>query len=365
MKRFAVLVGSAAALVLVFGGSAFASGVDDKSPEQKLRKDVAKQVTKYTQCLTKATSKCEKNGANSGVECHLDTGAVDYAGDSTLDPKNKQPAAFQADIAKCDSKLNFAKKGSGDPVADYQAIGCPGDCADTVLGDDPGGTQRCADLTAFQTNVKSTAPDSAKSTLGLLATLLDGACGADTGKPNTDPARQECNSNNAKALGKYSKGLFKCQEKCENDYKGKKGGGGDNDRPLCIVGAVGASAEITECEAAVKAKAGTITPFVTTLVLPQIVSAVNDVTDGFYNKDNPLTTENEAGDDDVCSTCGNNDQEGIEECDGTDDGLCSGACTANCTCPSVCGNGVQQAGEECDGADDLACPGLCAACNCL
>jgi hypothetical protein len=51
----------------------------------------------------------------------------------------------------------------------------------------------------------------------------------------------------------------------------------------------------------------------------------------------------------------------VEECDGTDDDNCPGACQANCTCQQTCGNNVIEFGEQCDGTSDAACPGQCGA----
>src|SRR5262249_26920686 len=151
-------------------------------------------------------TKCEEGSGTSAVECHADTGVVDYAGDMTLDPKNKQPAQFQDAIAKCDDKVNLSKKGSF-----YTAIGCPGDC-------DPGtaGTQQCADLPAFQASVIGTAAGSAKAQLGTLAALIGSGCDDDVGGGPTDPALIACGFQNAATLSFYAKGLYKCQEKCEN-----------------------------------------------------------------------------------------------------------------------------------------------------
>jgi len=56
-----------------------------------------------------------------------------------------------------------------------------------------------------------------------------------------------------------------------------------------------------------------------------------------------------------------------EQCDGTDDAGCPGACRPDCTCsgPVVCGdNVVNQVSEDCDGTDDTACPGACLP-NCI
>jgi cysteine-rich repeat protein len=63
------------------------------------------------------------------------------------------------------------------------------------------------------------------------------------------------------------------------------------------------------------------------------------------------------------AVCGNNCTGVGEECDGTDDALCSGICQPDCTCPeAICGNAVVEAGEECDDGDVDAgdgCDGSC------
>ncbi len=69
----------------------------------------------------------------------------------------------------------------------------------------------------------------------------------------------------------------------------------------------------------------------------------------------------------TCPTCGDDSvNQPSEQCDGTDDSACPDACQANCTCGTgVCGNGMTDFGEDCDGADDDACPGACQAnCTC-
>ena len=62
--------------------------------------------------------------------------------------------------------------------------------------------------------------------------------------------------------------------------------------------------------------------------------------------------------------CGDNDvNRFVEECDGTDDANCPGACLANCTCNATCGNNVIEFGEQCDGTSDAACDNQCGAPN--
>src|SRR5260221_7632661 len=142
-KLSRVLVG-AAALALI-GTAARANVIDPSVDTQhktdaKLRTNVGGQVAKYTFCLVKAATTCEKKGLSSHTECHLQTGVVDFE-----PTPGKVTEKFQAAIAKCDAKIDLTKKGT-----DYMGIGCPGDC-DSVAA----GVQECADLTAFQATITS------------------------------------------------------------------------------------------------------------------------------------------------------------------------------------------------------------------
>lgn len=65
--------------------------------------------------------------------------------------------------------------------------------------------------------------------------------------------------------------------------------------------------------------------------------------------------------------CGNDVTESGEQCDGSDDAACPGACGGDCSCPApVCGNDMAETGEACDGSDASGCPtGLCESdCSC-
>ena len=88
---------------------------------------------------------------------------------------------------------------------------------------------------------------------------------------------------------------------------------------------------------------------------------IDDLTENECADQNGVTFF-EAGEicnDDCPAICGDNVNNRIfEECDGTDDAACPGACRDNCRC-GVCGDGVQTGKEECDGADDEACAGIC------
>jgi hypothetical protein len=132
-------------------------------------------------------------------------------------------------------------------------------------------------------------------------------------------------------LTKYSKFLGKCYEKCENDYKDKKGDGGGNDDPNCLVTDAGNDPVFDTCasDALTKAqKKVTLGTTVAANVLPLVQGALDDASDGLYNRFDPV---NPGGN--PCGTCGDATREGAEECDGADDLACPGSCNANCTCP--------------------------------
>jgi len=311
------IVGMAAAAMLVASG-ALAHVIDpnDKllKPQFKLRADIAKQVSKYTFCLVKATTTCEKKGENSGVECDLATGTISF-----VDPTGKVEPKFQAAIAKCDTKIDLDKKGNL-----YTEIGCPGDCNTGAAG-----VQECASVDAFQSTVTAVTPASPKGQLGLLAAAIDLGCSLTLGGANTDEARIDCVTTNAKLMTKYSQGLFKCQQKCELDVKDKKGNGGTTNGDECMSG-LSTDANFLACDT----KAGSkviplMDPNVVGAVLPLVRAAINTATDGLFNREDPTGTPDSS----PCGNCGNVTREGAEECDGADDALCPGACNADCTCP--------------------------------
>lgn len=306
LAAFGLMLGASAALGHVLDPSVDAA----TKAAAKHRADIAKQVSKYTFCLVKVAQKCEKGGANSGVECNLATGNA-YSPEAT--------AKFQAAITKCDSKVALAKKGN-----DYVAIGCPGDCNASAPG-----VQRCTDVAAFQASLLSVTASSPKGQLGLLATIIDGACGTDLGGANTDPARIACAADQAKLMSKYAQGVFKCQAKCENDFKGSKGNGGPSNGVECTAGAPGADPVFTACVNKGLSKVSPkFSPSVAALV-PVVNAVINDATGGLYNRFDPTSTPDAS----PCGTCGDNTREGAEQCDGTDDSACPGSCAAACTCP--------------------------------
>jgi hypothetical protein len=201
----ALLASSASALIL-----------GDKTDEQKLRRDIQKQQSKFVDCIVKAALKCEKNGAvGNPPECDISTGD-----DGT--PANDDQSFMDA-LAKCEGKVDYTKKLFGDIASDYDAIGCPGD---SVPGgaDDP-----FTDLVTYQAG----ANDSAKSQVDTLAAVLAGAAVGAGGPCNAAADPNDCVNDLAKLAGGYAKGLFKCISLCENDYKNKKGNGGPTDAANC------------------------------------------------------------------------------------------------------------------------------------
>jgi hypothetical protein len=133
--------------------------------------------------------------------------------------------------------------------------------------------------------------------------------------------------NNAATLSKYSQGIFKCQGKCENDYSGKIGNGGLTNGPECVSGDPGADPAFIACDNAALTKAGTLTPAVAAQLLPLIRGAIDTANGDLYDRFDPTGTPTDS----PCGTCGNNDREGAEVCDGTDLGTCI-VCKPDCTC---------------------------------
>jgi hypothetical protein len=220
MRKFSNVVRGAA----FFGGMLFLASnasaliLADKSDPQKLRKDIQKQQAKFVNCLVKAALKCESTGADLDPECDLPTG--------TATPPANGKGTFVADIAKCESKVDYTKKSYSSIASDYDDIGCPGDSV-------PGGSDDpFTDLVAYQ----AAALENAKTQVDLVSTILAGAandpgiCASGTGEEQND-----CVVDLAKRVGSYAKSLFKCLGNCENDYKNKKGNGGPTDGPNCTL----------------------------------------------------------------------------------------------------------------------------------
>jgi hypothetical protein len=188
-----------AGLLLTTWTAAPAEVLLEKSPGQKLRADVAKQLAGYVKCLASAAQACEKTGANLGLDCDVANGATAPG----ADPKAK----FAAQVAKCDAKLDFDKKGpDGNTSAqNYELIGCPRF----------GGGQQLADMDALEDDA------------GYLKLLINGMVG-NIASVSACTDSKACNADSKVALALFQ-GIAKCQAACENDYKAKLGNGGPTD----------------------------------------------------------------------------------------------------------------------------------------
>ncbi len=193
--------------------------------------------------------------------------------DGGIDPKGK----FGPALAKCASKVLLSKKspsGGADPVGDYQGIGCPGDSNSGTLGDQP-----FSDLNAYQAGALT----NSRTQVAGLAAVID-LLGCAAGSGNTDQADIDCVQSNAEKLSALTKGVFKCGDKCENDYKDKAGNGGTTDGSNC---AQGGDANNQICLDAAMAKAIKKGPFdagVQTSVLPLVQSALTTAGNDLYNQ---------------------------------------------------------------------------------
>jgi hypothetical protein len=312
-----VAAGLAAAFVFTSAAQGFV--LDAGTDAQKHRRDIGKQLAKYVFCLGKVGINCEKKGAHTGTECNLADGSTA----PTIDPGTA--GKFSAGLASCDGKFVAEKK---QKTSDYQQIGCPGDCDEGAAG-----IQQCADLGDYDDNVTDGAnAGGAKTQVTVLGGLIGANCVTHLGLPagtSADEVAIKCALNDAKRLSKYAKGVNKCVELCENDYKDKKGNGGPTDDPVCDVTAPGGAFADCLAKKADKALEKVIAPGNSGFVVGLIDTALNDAAQDLYNKDDPTTDP----DVNVCGTCGDNVREGSEECDGGDDDACAGSCNANCTCP--------------------------------
>jgi hypothetical protein len=235
MKKRLVLL--AAGLFVVNLGTAHALVLLSGAPAQILRKDVGKQLSKYALCLIKALQGCEATGASSGPECIISDPNSVPPGLPTATPPADGKIKFVAAVALCETKVLLSKKSptrsdvlpNGDPVADYESIGCPGDS-----DPDAGGDQLYTDLNAYQAGSVA----SVKAVVAAQSVLIDTFGCAAGGNHTADApptgtwtleADLACVADEGKKLGKLVKGIFKCGAKCENDYKDIFGNGGTTD----------------------------------------------------------------------------------------------------------------------------------------
>lgn len=189
----------AAALLVATGSAAHALVFADKSPEQKLRADIGKQIAGYMKCLGKAVVACEKTGVLAGAECTVEGGAVT----APADPKGK----FAAAVAKCDAALDYGRKAPRDltSLQSYELLGCPA----YGSGFEFSGLEQYAQ---FLLLVKPSLDDLVDDMPFVSGCTDAKSCAAA-----------------AKVLLDAADAIQRCKLACENDYKDKKGNGGLTD----------------------------------------------------------------------------------------------------------------------------------------
>ena len=74
MRKGLAWIAAGAILALASGASAHVIDPAVNKDAFKLRADIAKQVSKYTFCLVKAATTCEKKSPTSAPECGLAAG---------------------------------------------------------------------------------------------------------------------------------------------------------------------------------------------------------------------------------------------------------------------------------------------------
>jgi len=271
--RTSRLMAAAIAGLMVSGTSASALVLVEKSEAQKLRADIQKQQHGLVACLVKAATNCEKSGNLVGAECNLATG--------TATPPADAKGKFAGDIAKCASKLAFLKKAKTlNATTGYTAMGCPGDSDSGTAGDQP-----YADVTAWQ----AATPAATRSQINTLAVALGALSGC--GSQPDVKSQQKCQNAEVKRISSYAFAIQKCQLACENDYKNKKGDGGNTDSAnACSVNANASSgtgdANFNACIAKAYAKATKtpLPPNVDLLVMPSLATALNEANNDVNNE---------------------------------------------------------------------------------
>jgi hypothetical protein len=243
----------AAALLLTTGSAAHALVLTEKSPAQKLRADVGKQIHGYLKCLGKAAVACEKTGASTDAECILDTGAVT----APADPKGK----FAAAVGKCDAALDFGRKAPRDLTSfeSYQLLGCP----NYGIGFTFSGLEQYAQF------------------LGLVKPAMDDLIDEMPFMSGCSDAKSCANA--AKILLNLIDGLNRCDLTCEEDYKDKKGNGGTTDDLVQCDATGDAKAQACNAKVAAKFLKNADAWPLRDLVIPQIAPMFDGFNDRLWN----------------------------------------------------------------------------------
>jgi hypothetical protein len=126
--------------------------------------------------------------------------------------------------------------------------------------------------------------------LGLLRVAAINGCDVICGgEPShkIEKCEGKCVDDIAKRFTKMTLGIAKCLEKCENDYKDKKGNGGPTDLGNCEVALTnnGQDANFFACTDKVfeKAEKKAAWPAPLAGILPVVIGSLNDGNDAAYN----------------------------------------------------------------------------------
>lgn len=189
----------AAALLLSTGSAAHALIFAEKTPEQKLRADIGKQIFGYLKCLGQAAVACEKTGALPARECVVATGVAT----APADPKAK----FAAAIAKCDAKLDYGRKAprGSTSLQSYELLGCP----------------------SYGSGLQFASLEQYKQILLTAKSVIDNFVGNMPFVAGCTDAKS-CAADAKHLLGLIDS-MARCKLACENDYKDRKGNGGPTD----------------------------------------------------------------------------------------------------------------------------------------
>jgi hypothetical protein len=242
-----------AGLLLSASTAAHAVVLDDKSPAQKLRADISRQVLSYMKCLANVQLACEKTGILPAPECNLATGTAV----APADPKG----TFAGQIAKCDAKLDFDKKGpkGNSPLQNYELIGCPS----------WGAGVRFPSMAQFQ------------AAAGFLKATVTGFVGNVTSASGcTD--NKTCKTD-GKLIFDFIKAVSACQTACENDYKDKKGNGGPTDSTTLCEPNGNLTTQVCILKAFDKFSDKAVTWPSTQLAAIFVIDEVDELNDGLFN----------------------------------------------------------------------------------
>ncbi len=331
MKRNATLAAAVPILLLAGAAAAYVLDAGVTKSANKWRSDVQKQSNKYTDCVVKALLKCEKKGASELLECDpsCDTstgtgGSLDFDGvgacvKSTHPDKANAEPAFRAGIDSCGAAFDPGKAafdydgdGTANSLGDQPAIGCLGDCSDSDGTQLDAATCGTGDINSNWVAGVTGPSGGVRSTLTLFSLQFALIC----------PGDPVCANEQGKILAKLTSQVNKTIQKCEEDFKDKKGNGGTtDDGSVCHVtsfnpdgSAAAGNPDLVAVVNDLHAQLGAAQALV-----PTIVGGLQDVADGVYNRQIDFDS---GGSPPVvgaaapsCGTCGDGTIDFGEECD--------------------------------------------------